>query len=179
MKKFIILFVSLLMLGACGMKTAKMEVEEYLKKYKTLDSEVLVDMEKIIDEENLSELDKDKYRDILKKQYKDLSYEILDEEYDGDTAYVTVKISVYDLYKAINEANEYLAKNSKEFVDKDGNYNEELFISYKLDKMMDMTKKVDYTITFTVNKEKDKYIINQPSENDLLKIHGIYNYELD
>ncbi len=179
MKKIIILVLSLLLVSACGMNTAKNAVESYLKKYKTLDSEVLVDLENVIDRENLSEIDEDKYREVLKKQYKDLSYEILEEEYDGDTAYVTVKISVYDLYKAEEDAREYLSTNKDAFNDEEGNYSEELFTSYRLDKMKDTTEKVDYTITFTVRKENDKYVVSQPTENDLLKIHGIYNYDLD
>ncbi len=179
MKKVFCLLVSLILFSACGMNTAKNSVEEYLKKYKTLDSEVLVDLENVIDSENLSEIDEDKYRDVLKKQYKDLSYEILEEEYDGDTAYVTVKISVYDLYKAAKEASDYLATNKDAFNDEDGNYSEELFTSYKLDKMKNTTEKVDYTITFTVKKENDTYVVSQPTENDLLKIHGIYNYDLN
>ena len=179
MKKIWALLISILLISGCGMKTAKNSVEAYLKKYKTLDSEVLVDLENVIKKENLSELDEDKYREILKKQYKDLSYEILEEEYDGDNAYVTVKISVYDLYKAINDANEYLINNKDAFNDQDGNYSDELFTSYKLDKMKSMTERVDYTITFTVKKENDRYVVNQPTENDLLKIHGIYNYDIN
>ena len=167
MKKVFCLLVSLILFSACGMNTAKNSVEEYLKKYKTLDSEVLVDLENVIDSENLSEIDEDKY------------YEILEEEYDGDTAYVTVKISVYDLYKAAKEASDYLATNKDAFNDEDGNYSEELFTSYKLDKMKNTTEKVDYTITFTVKKENDTYVVSQPTENDLLKIHGIYNYDLN
>ena len=43
--------------------------------------------------------------------------------------------------------------------------------------MKNTTDKIDYTITFTVTKEKDKYVVSQPTENDLLKIHGVYNYD--
>ena len=53
MKKIIILVLSLLLVSACGMNTAKNAVESYLKKYKTLDSEVLVDLENVIDRENI------------------------------------------------------------------------------------------------------------------------------
>ena len=175
MKKILALLTTLILFCGCGMKTAKRAVEDYLKKYRSLDSEVLVDLESIVDRENLSEMAKDKYRDVLKKQYKDLSYEVL----DGDIGYITVKISVYDLYKANKEASEYLATNSSLFLDDNGNYSEEKYNSYRLDKMQDTTEKVDYTITFTVTKENDKYIVSQPNENDLLKIHGIYNYEND
>ncbi len=179
MKKVITIIFIAMLFCACGMSSARSEVENYLKKYKTLNSEVLVDLEKVVNNENLTNSDKDKYRDILKKQYKDLQYEILDEEYDGDNSYVTVKITVYDLYKAQKYANNYLANHSEEFTGINGNYDELKFASYKLEQMKDMTERVDYTITFKVTKEKDKYVVSQPTENDLMKLHGIYNYEVD
>ncbi len=181
MKKLLSLIFILIILSGCGNNTAKGAVESYLKKYKTLDSEVLVDLENVVEKENLSEDAKDKYRDVLKKQYKDLAYEILDEKYEGDISYVTVKIKVYDLYQAQVDAKNYLDNNPGEFI-KDGVYDEEKYTLYKLDKMQDTTNKIEYTITFTVSKDKDddnKYLIVQPTESDLLKIHGIYNYELD
>ena len=45
--------------------------------------------------------------------------------------------------------------------------------------MKNTTQRVDYTIVFTVTKENDKYVVEQPTENDLLKIHGVYNYDID
>ena len=179
MKKLVSLLFIIIMLCGCGNNSAKGAVESYLKKYKTLDSEVLVDMETIIDKENLSEDAKDKYREVLKKQYKDLAYEITDEEADGDISYVTVKIKVYDLYQAQVDAYNYLENNRNEFMTDDV-YDENKYIEYKLDKMQSTTNKIEYTITFTVTKDDDdKYLIVQPTENDLLKIHGIYNYDLD
>ena len=178
MKKLISLFFIIVLLSGCGNNSAKGAVESYLKKYKTLDSEVLVDLENVIEKENLDKEAEDKYREVLKKQYKDLAYEILDEEYDGDISYVKVKIKVYDLYQAQVDAKNYLDNNSNEFMT-NGEYDENKYILYKLDKMQDTTNKIEYTITFTVTKDDDKYLIVQPTENDLLKIHGIYNYDLD
>ena len=179
MKKFIVLLLTLLLVSGCGENTPRGAVENYLKKYKTLDSEVLVDLEELVEEENLTEKQKDKYRDILKKQYKDLSYEIVEEEYDNDVNYVTVKIKVYDLYKAQDDASLYLANNKEEFNNENGEYDVEKYMDYKLDKMKDTTEKVEYTIVFTVTKEDKEYVVEQPTENDLLKIHGIYNYDYE
>lgn len=179
MKKFLSLLLVVLLLCGCGSNNPKGAVETYLKKYKTLDSEVLVDLENVIKRENLSNEQQDKYRDVLKKQYKDLSYEILEEEYNDDVSYVTVKIEVYDLYKAQSDASVYLENNRSEFNNANGEYDNDKYIDYKLDKMKNMTDKVEYTIIFTVTKEKDKYIVAQPTENDLLKIHGVYNYDLN
>jgi len=176
LKKLFLVFIIMLTLTGCGGNTAKGAVEGYLKKYRNLDSEVLLDLERVIEKENLSDNGQDKYREVLKKQYKDLSYEIIKEEYADDISYITVKISVYDLYKAQNDASIYLSNNPEKFYDENGEYDVNKFLEYKLDKMKDMTDRVEYTIVLTVTKEDDKYIVEQPNEEALEKIHGIYNY---
>ena len=178
MKKILTLILLLIMLTGCGNNTSRNAVESYLKKYKALSSEVLLDMEKIIERESLTNDQKDKYREVLKKQYKDLTYNIIEEEYDEEVSYVTVKISVYDLYKAESDAAVYLENNKNEFYNDLGEYDVNKYIDYRLKKMKDTTNRIDYTIIFTVTKENDKYEVVQPTENDLKKIHGIYNYEL-
>lgn len=179
MKKILLLLVVVFLLNGCGKNTARMATENYLKKYKTLNSEVLVDMENIIKKENLTTELEDKYREVLKKQYKDLSYEIIEEEYDDDVSYVTVKIDVYDLYKAERDADIYLENNKEEFYDENELYDINKFLNYKLDRMKETTSRIKYTIVFTITKENDKYVVEQPTENDLKKIHGIYNYEIE
>lgn len=175
MKKILVLIISILLLSGCSESRPRMLVENYLKKYRSLDSEVLVDMETIIKNENLSREDEEKYRDLLKKQYKDLSYKIIEEEYDNDTSYIKVKVEVYDLYSAALDAALYLENNPSEFTNTSGEYDEKKYISYKLDKMKNMNGRVEYTLVFTVTKENDEYVILQPTENDLRKIHGIYS----
>ncbi len=178
MKKLFSLILIGLLLCGCGKNTAKDAVLNYLKKYKTLNSEVLLDLERVIEKENLDDDKKAKYRDILKKQYKDLNFEVVEEEYDNDLTYVTVKIEVYDLKKAQDDAYIYMENHSEEFKDKDGNIDEEKYLDFKLDKMKDTTLRREYEIVFTVTKEDKEYIVEQPTETDLLKIHGVYNYEL-
>ena len=179
MKKIGVLLLMILLLTGCGNNTARDAVENYLKKYKTLDSEVLVDLESVVEAENLTRDQEDKYREILKKQYKDLAYKIVEEEYDDDISYITVEVTVYDLYKPQADASIYLEDHHDEFNDENGVYSVEKFMDYKLDKMKNVTDKISHTIVFTVTKEKDKYYVEQPTENDLLKIHGVYNYDLD
>ena len=179
MKRLLVVFIILLTLTGCGGNTAKGAVDSYLKKYRNLNSEVLIDLEKLVEDENLSSEQEDKYRDVLKKQYKDLTYEVIEEEYDNDISYVTVKISVYDLYKAQNDASIYLRNNPEEFYNENNEYDVNLYLDYKLDEMKNMNDKVEYKVTFTVIKEDDKYIVEQPTEEVLQKIHGIYNYEMN
>ena len=177
MKKILSLIILLIVLSGCGSNTARMSVENYLKKYKTLDSEVLVDMEGVIAKEDLTKDQEEKYRNILKKQYKDLTYEVISEEYDDEVSYVTVKINVYDLYQAQSDALVYLENNKEEFYT-NGEYDLEKYVNYKLDKMLKKNDRIDYTLVFTVTKENNEYIVSELGTDEIKKIHAIYNYEL-
>ena len=170
-----------LVLAGCGCmkKTAKGAVQDYLNQYKNLSSNVISSMDDVVNDENLTDSQKEKYRDILKRQYQDLKYEIVNEKYDGDNATVEVKITVYDLYKVQKDANNYLTNNGDEFKE-NGVYSNNLFMNYKLDKMKKVTDTVEYNITFNVTKDdKGNYKVNDLSNSDLEKIHGVYNYDND
>ncbi len=179
MKKIIILLFCIILIGGCNRNSARLEVENYLKKYNNLDTLVLMDLENVIEKENLDKDGKDKYREIIKKQYKDLKYKVIEEEYDEDVSYIAVKIEVYDLYKVIKDVNNYLDNNKEEFYDEENMFDINKFNNYKLDKMKNAIDRVEYTVVFTVEKEKDDYMVIQPTEDDLKKIHGIYNYEFE
>lgn len=170
-----------LVLAGCGCmkKTAKGAVQDYLNQYKNLSSNVISSMDDVVNDENLTDSQKEKYRDILKRQYQDLKYEIVNEKYDGDNATVEVKITVYDLYKVQKDANNYLTNSGDEFKE-NGIYSNDLFMNYKLDKMKKVTDTVEYNITFNVTKDdKGNYKVNDLSNSDLEKIHGVYNYDND
>lgn len=170
-----------LVLAGCGCmkKTAKGAVQDYLNQYKNLSSNVISSMDNVVNDENLTDSQKEKYRDILKRQYQDLKYEIVNEKYDGDNATVEVKITVYDLYKVQKDANNYLTNSGDEFKE-NGVYSNDLFMNYKLDKMKKVTDTVEYNITFNVTKDdKGNYKVNDLSNSDLEKIHGVYNYDND
>lgn len=162
----------------CTKKTAKGAVEDFLDQYKNLSASVLSDLENVIEQENFQDTQEEKYRDILKKQYSDLKYEILDETYDGDTAVVRAKITVYDLYKAQADAANHLNGHMDEFKGENGNYDNNLYLDYKLDQMKKVTDTVEYTIEFNlVKNDNDNWKVNDLSNADLEKIHGIYNYD--
>ncbi len=175
-----ILVISLIMVGCSCMKTtAKGAVESFLDQYRNLSSSVITDMDEVVDKETeLTEEQKEKYRDVLKKQYSDLKYEIIDESYDGDTAVVESKITVYDLYKVQKEATEYLNDNPNEFNDENGQYDSVKFMDYKLEQMKKNNDTVEYTIKFNLTKDENgNWQVTEISQDDLEKIHGIYNYE--
>ena len=117
---------------------------------------------------------KEEYREIIKKQYQNLSYKIKDETIDGDIANVEVEIEVYNYKKIIDSANAYLTENQKEFFDETGSVNHEKFNDYKLKGLKDAKDKVTYTLNFTLTKKDDKWVLNDLTDTDISKIHGMY-----
>ncbi|MBE6155269.1 MAG: hypothetical protein E7164_00755 [Firmicutes bacterium] len=177
-KLFNVVLCIMMIFSLTGCKdTASMAVEEYLSKYNSLHDDVISDMNAIIESENLSEENRTTYESIFKKQYTDLTYEITEEEYDGDEAIVKAKIKVYDLYKVQNDASVYLANNQSKFNDENGKYDVEKFIKYKLEQMKNTVDTVEYTIDFYLVKTSQGWVVSSLSRTDLEKIHGIYNYE--
>lgn len=109
MKKILLFVVLLLSLSACSLSnTPTGKVEAYLNQYNSLTDNVKVDMESKVTSENLSSDNADIYRNVLTRQYQDMKYEVKDEKIDGENATVTVKVTVYDLYKIDRDAYNYL-----------------------------------------------------------------------
>ena len=179
-KMFAILAICLIVVSGCGCSpnmSATKTVDRYLDRYRSEDQVILNELDTFIDGENLTSEQKAIYRDVLKKQYRNLKYSITDEKYDGDTANITVKITVYDLYKVQKNAELYMSNNIGEFYDEDGVYDKTLYINYKLDKMKNATDTVDYTLNIKLEKRDGTWFVVQLSDTDLEKIHGVYNYE--
>ena len=180
MKKILVMLISLVMVVGCSCSNDKAAdaVEEYLNEYKGLSNNVLEDIDELVSNEYLTDKGKETYKEVLKRQYRDLIYTIENEDYDGDTAMVTVKITVYDLYKAQKNASIYLNSHQDEFLT-DGEYDNDLYMDYKLEEMRDMNDTISYNIVFNVTKTDGKWVVEQPSEEVLEKIHGVYNYDED
>ena len=174
---FIISF-SLFLLGCGKEMTAREAVSNYLENYITLDSSVTEQLDNFVKEENdLNDSQKEVYKDILKKEYSSLTFDIENERYEGDTAYLKVKINVINLYKAQQEALDYYNENSNEFNNEEGNYDKSKFMDYRLEKMKEANETINYDIEFKLIKTDDKWQVTQLSNDDLKKIHGIYNEE--
>lgn len=176
--KIMLLAVCFIMLisTACSLgSTPTSSVERLLSKYNTNDEEIVVELDDYVNESDLTDEQSTKYKDVYLKQFKDMKYEIKEEKIDGDTATVTAQITVYDYYNAEKEANEYLANNPDEFKT-DGVYDKKLFTDYKLKKLDDVKDTVDYTIDFTLTKVDNKWVVNDLTNEQLEKIHGVYEY---
>jgi len=179
MKKLKVFFVTILMLiltTACTLgSTPTSAVERLFASYNNNDEEILVELDDYINTSNLTDEQNDKYKEIYLKQFRDLKYEIKEEVIDGDTATVTTQITVYDYFKAENDANDYLTTNSDEFMT-DGEYDEGLFTDYKLEQLDKVNTTVDYTIDFTLTKVDNEWVVNELTNEQLEKIHGVYEY---
>ena len=66
---------------------------------------------------------------------------------------------------------------SEEFNDDKGVYDVGKYLSYKLSQMQEATDTKDYEIEFKVIKNNGDWDVSQLSDDNLKKIHGIYEYE--
>lgn len=179
MKKVLSIFIVFLLVVGCGnmMNTPTKKVEEFLSKYQTMDEKVLAQLDEVINSAGtMTKEQKEKYRDLMKNQYKNLSYKIKEETTDGDTSTVEVEIEVYDYATSISESETYLATNKDEFINKDTKLvDDEKFMDYKLKQLDDVKDKVKYTINFTLNKVDGTWKLDDITEIDRQKLHGLYS----
>ena len=205
MKKFgtIVLGVGFFMLLVAGctntMETPTTKVEEYLGKYQRLDDDVSTQLDQVLDDDNtMSDDQKDQYRALMEKQYQNLSYKIENEEINGDSATVDVEIEVLDYATTIADAKEYYQEhkdeiekeNDQEQSDNDNVVEDAVegteeaieksaaFIDYKLKELESVSDTTTYTITFHLTKEDGEWQIQNLSDLDLEKIHGLYEGQI-
>lgn len=182
MKKILLVFstVCLLFLSGCGetlMNTPTKKVEMFLDNYKTLNDDVLTQLDEVVNNYTLFDDDsKEEYKDLMKNHYKNLKYEVKDEKINGDQATVTTEIEVTDYSKIMSEANSYLGTHRDEFNDESGNYDETLFTKYRISKLKDAKDTVKYTIDFQLNKEDGKWVLEDLTDEQEAKINGMYTY---
>ena len=180
MKKILLsLFVVLFLLTGCDnlMNTPTKRVELLLGKYQKLDDVVLTQLgDSLLSDTVLTKEQKEKYQELLKKQYKNLTYTVKDEAIDGKTAMVEVEIEVYDYNKAIKNSEEYLTNNQSEFQDETGNINTVMYNDYKLNEIEMMKERVTYTINFTLSKVDEEWMVDDLTDTERQKIHGLYAY---
>lgn len=178
MKRVVVIIAILFLVVGCGkdLNTPTKEVEMFLNKYQKNDTEVVNQFDtSLLDEDNLTDEQKEKYKEIMLGQYKDLTYEIKEEKVDGNKASVEVEIEVYDYTTSLNNSYMYLEENQDDF------YIDDVldvisFVNYKLDQLFNYKDRTTYTIIFRLEREdsKSSWKLQELSESDLKKIHGIY-----
>ena len=178
MKKILLsLFIVLFLLTGCNnlMNTPTKKVELLLGKYQKLDDEVLTQLgDSLLSDTVLTKEEKEKYQELLKRQYKNLTYTVKNEAIDGKTAMVEVEIEVYDYNKAITSSEEYLLNNQSEFQDETGNINTVKYNDYKLNEIEKMKDRITYTINFTLSKIDEDWMVDDLTDTERQKIHGLY-----
>lgn len=166
MKKKILLFVVpiLLLLGCSMSNTPTSKVEELFTKYQKLDTDITTNINDVLNEQNLSQTQKERYRKILENQYKNISYQIKEEQIDGNTATVITEIEVIDLKKSIND-----------LVFDSNIYTKETYDEEKLNRLEKAKDKVKYTLELKLSKDSnDKWKLDALTNEEMKKIQGMY-----
>ncbi len=141
-----------------------------MAKYQNLDSEVLSQLDKIVaSDKSLTDNQKKDYMALMKRQYQNLSYKITDEKIEDDSANVIVEIEVYDYISSVNKSEDYYNNHKEEFEEK------EKYMDYKITEMQKVSDRKQYEIVFTLRKEDDGWVMDNISDTDREKLHGLSN----
>ena len=177
MKKKIILislFMLCFILTGCSLNnTPKAKVETLLMKYQKNSDSVMSELDDYLNTLNIKDDAHEEYKKVYTKQYSDLTYNIKDEMIDGDTATVTTQIEVYDYYKIDNDATKYVSDNPDKF-STNHVYDSKKVLEYKIDKLTNAKDRVTYTVVFNLTTVDNEWKVDNLSNEDLEKIHGIY-----
>lgn len=195
--KIIFVGMLLLLVAGCGnnMSTPTNKVEEFLGKYQSMDEDVLVQLDQVIaKDDTMNDDQKDKYKALMEKQYQNLSYKIENEDIEGDSATVDVEIEVLDYATTVSKAQEYYNDHKDEIEEKYKEKKEDndnvvedavddtlqaaeesaAYINYKLEELETANDTVTYTITFYLTKEDGSWVLQDISDLDRKKLHGLY-----
>ncbi len=180
MKKIVFLLMGIFILTGCGctligVDSPSMKVDKFLQKYQNKDEAIITQLQTIMDQDSdLIDDQRDKYQNYMEKQYKDMTYIIKDETINGDNATVGVEIKVYNYSKSIKNAEDYIASNASKFTDANGETDTVKVNDYKLEKMDAEDERVTYTLNLTLTKENNEWKVDDLTETQRQKIHGIY-----
>ena len=157
MRKIIIpLFLMILLVIGCDntMNTPTVKIEKFLGKYQKMDKEVIKELDYMLEKETgLSKKQKKEYKELLKKQYQNLSYKIISEETNNNHSIVEVEIQVLDYKSAMDKKNT---------------------IEMRIKEMKKVTAMTKYKITIPLSKKDGVWFIDEISDDDRQKLHGIY-----
>lgn len=190
-------FILLLVIVGCSnnMSTPTNKVEEFLGKYQSMDEDVLKQLDQVIkDDDTMNDDQKDKYKALMEKQYQNLSYKIENEDIEGNSATVDVEIEVLDYATTASKAQEYYNEHKEEIEEKYNDKKEDndnsledagddvlqaveesvAYINYKLEELETANDTVTYNMTFYLTKEDGEWILQDISDLDRKKLHGLY-----
>lgn len=178
MKKILVVLCAILLFTgcSCSMNDSKPEdaVETFFEKYRAKDDDIITQLIDTIKNEDLNDDAKEKYQDLMEKQYDSFAYVIKDIKEENDEATATVELTVLNYRSAILKAEEELKSNPEKFNDEEGNFSEEKYMDYKIEKMQEVTDTTTHTIELSLTKENGMWKVNQLSSDDISKLHGLY-----
>lgn len=178
MKKIsLLLIITILIFTGCKnmSNTPTAKVENFMEKYQSMDNSVLNQLDSIVENRSdLTDEQKSKYKTLMEKQYQNLSYTIKKEKIDGDNASVVIEVETYDYRNALNKSEAYFDNNEKEFKKDDGSIDLKKYWDYKIEEMIKVDDRITNEIVFVLHKEKDEWKLNDISDMDREKIHGLY-----
>ena len=164
MKKIYLIIIILgfgLLIGCSLGNTPTSRVEDKLSKYQMLDKDISLSYTNLTSDTEINQDIRNRYEELIKKQYRNLSYEVKEEEIDGENATVTVQIEVMD-YKAVFD------KYNK------NDYDKEKYHELVLDALEDVKDKIAYTIDFSLTKnDNNNWQVNELTKEDREKLLGI------
>lgn len=202
MKKLLVICMGLLLLVGCSdtTNTPSKKVEDFLGKYQKQDDDVLTQLDLTLDSDTtMSEDQKKEYKSLLQKQYQNLSYKITDEKIEDDKATVEVEVEVFDYKTSMDKSKAYFEEHKDELMkdnkkdnkddNADTNTNDnndnnddnnnviddaKAYIDYKISELKNVEDKTTYDITFNLTKKDGEWVVDDLSDADRQKLHGLY-----
>ena len=178
MKKFLVICIGLLLLVGCSdtTNTPSKKVEDFLGKYQKQDDDVLTQLDLTLDSDTTMDEDQKKeYKSLLQKQYQNLSYKITDEKIEDEKATVEVEVEVFDYKSSMDKSKAYFEEHKDELM-KDNNAIDDAkaYIDYKIQELKNVEDKTTYDITFNLTKKDGEWVVDDLSDTDRQKLHGLY-----
>lgn len=178
MKKILVVICAILLFSGCsfGMNdhTPDEAIETFFEKYRNRDDDIITQLKETIKNEGLSDKSGETYEDLMEKQYDQFAYVIKNVDEEGDSATATVELTVLNYKSGVIEAEDELEKNPEKFNDDDGNFSEDKYMDYKIEKMKEVDDTTTHTIELSLTKEAGMWKVDQLSNDDISKLHGLY-----
>ncbi len=176
-KILVVICAALLFAGcSCSIDDNKPEeaIETFFEKYRAKDDNIIEQLKETIENEDLTDNQKEQYQELMEKQYDQFAYVIKDVKENENDATATAEVTVLNYRSAIDEAEKELEENPDKFNDEEGNFSEEKYMDYKIEKMQEVTDTTTHTIELSLTKENGMWDVDQLSSDDISKLHGLY-----
>lgn len=178
MKKILLLIIAVLIFAGCSCSLDDTNPEEaidtFFEKYRNKDEGIISQLVDTITNEGLLDDQKEDYKSLMEKQYDQFAYLIKDVEINEDNATATIELTVLDYKSAVLKVEQELKNNPEKFNDESGNFSEQKYMDYKIEEMTNVTDTTTHTIEVTLTKEAGMWKVDQLSNEDISKLHGLY-----